>query len=100
MDMHRQMKSSSLANQKAKNVVLKRTVLLLAGNTAEDKPAVDVFRLFPSRIGEFCRTEIGHFKLHGDPTLFLIVLEHAADEGQIAGKVWGQLLDVLLLRPA
>ena len=91
---------SALAHQKTENVVLKSSVLLLAGDAAAHKALVHILGLLARGIAEFCRAEIRHFKLHGDAALFLIVFEHAADERQISGEIRRQLFHVFLLHPA
>src|SRR5438128_10368950 len=100
MRVDRQMQPPSLAHQEAENVILKRAVLLLAGNSAAYKTLVDVLSLLARGIAEFCRAEVGHFELHGDSALLLIVFKHAAEEAQIPGEISRPRLHVLLLHPA
>src|SRR3984893_17325151 len=94
------MQPSAFANQDAEYKVLEGSVLFLGRNASRNIAQIDVLGLRRRGIAKRCRTKVGDFKLLGDASLFLIVLEHLADEFQITVKVGGKLTDVFLLHPA
>src|ERR1700680_206840 len=94
------MQASALANQEAEYKVLEDSVLFFGRNASRNVTQIDVLGLRRRGIGKRRRTKVGNFKLLGDASVFLIVLEHPADEFQITVKSGGKLTDVCLLHPA
>src|SRR3984893_12062126 len=94
------MQASAFANQEAKYKVLEGSVLFFGRNTSGNVVQIDVLGLRRRGIAKRCRTKVGDFELLGDASVFLIVLEHLADEFQITVKGGGKLTDVFPLHPA
>src|SRR6266852_9295428 len=94
------MQTSAFAHQEAEYKVLEGSVLFFGGNASGNVMRIDIHGLLPRGIAKCCRAKVGHFKLLGDASVFLIVLEHLAYEFQIAVQVARKLADVSMVHPA
>src|SRR6267143_776208 len=94
------MQASAFANQEAEYKVLEGSVLFFGRNPSRNVAQIDILGFGRRGITKGCRAKVGDFKLLGDASVFLIVVEHPSDEFQITVKVGGKLADVFLLHPA
>src|ERR1700732_1481425 len=94
------MQASAFANQEAEHKVLEDSILFFGRNASRNVAQINILGLRRRGIAKRRRTKVGNFKLLGDASVFLIVLEYPADEFQITIKGGGKLTDVFLLHPA